>query len=114
MSTPFPDVVDLTASTRPVTASFASGGNGQVYTGIGLLLGASWRETSGTAAAAFRVHDGTDASGQRILVMGIQTGAGDSFGATSPGIAFRQGLFVEVVSGACEVVLTWAPQTEPF
>lgn len=107
--------VDWSELPKPQTIESAKPGvSGQLVTGIGLITFVSWRETSGTAAAAFSLWDGTDISGERLMTMGILTSDGSTTSPGFPGLYFERGIFFEVRSGACVVTVTYIPLLNPL
>lgn len=80
-------------------------GNGINVTGKNYLLGFAVRETAG-AAAVFRLRDGMDASAPIVLPVALAAGESRSdYLPFSGGIRFRQGIYVEIVSGSVEGTL---------
>ena len=75
-----------------------------IWTGFGRLSGWSIRETAG-AVAAIRFHDGTDATGEIIGVVGFAANASDQGPNMDEGIRFSTGVFMERVSGTFEGVV---------
>ncbi|MGH3180399.1 MAG: hypothetical protein ACRDOE_00590 [Streptosporangiaceae bacterium] len=86
-----------TPFTVPVTA--AAGGV-QVTTFGGALLGWAVYETTGAAAAAFEIWDGTDTTGQRIAHITLAAGESTRDYVPPQGIAVERGLRVVVTAGS--------------
>lgn len=80
---------------RPIPIAMAS-------TGAVVLFGLAVRETSGTAGAVVRLHNGTDVNGE--VVVPVSLNAGESVRDAWPplGVIMEGGIFPELVSGAVE------------
>lgn len=66
------------------------------------LLYWSIRETTGTAAAALRLLDSTGAGGDIIATIALPAGQSSVEGLGPWGIPCAAGVYLDVVSGACE------------
>ena len=85
--------------------------SGQLVTGQGIIIFASWRNHATTAVSQFSLYDGTDTSGQRLLTMNIPAGAGDTTSPGFPGIPFRRGIYLEVRAGSFVLTCTYIPMS---
>jgi len=88
------------AAARYVPITDGAGNGVRASTSAGRLLGYAVRETSGSAAALIRLHDGPDTGGDVIMSISLAAGesARDWFGPGGIGVSY--GLAVEVVAGA--------------
>lgn len=93
-----------------------SGGVAQAVTGSRGVLGGDvlalggWclRETTGAAAAAVRIHDGSTANNELLATIGIPSATSSIVIPRGKGIEVSTGkLFLAVVSGSVEGVLYW-------
>lgn len=73
---------------------------GAKHTGAATFSGLTVRETSGSAAAVVKVHDGVTASGDLLAVVALA--AGESSTIVDVDVYAVVGVFVEIVSGAVE------------
>jgi hypothetical protein len=79
----------------------------------GLVLIHNARETSGSAAAAYRLWDGTKPGGNLLLTIGIAAGA-DSLNSFALGnLPFETGLYYELVTGQLEGQVTVTFSRDP-
>ena len=76
--------------------------SGLVLGRSGCLLVHSVRETSGSAAAAIRLYDGANASGQLMLSIGLAAGEASTLSYERCVLPFKTSLYLDVVSGAIE------------
>ena len=98
----------------PVTIPNAGGGGGQLCTGIGLVTSISALNTNATTPAQFALHDGRDATGPLIAAIGAGAAQPFTLGAGDGGIYFGSGLYLQAISGAMTVVVTYVPLTLPL
>jgi hypothetical protein len=77
----------------------------QLTTLPGRLLGWALEETTGTASAKCRLHDGTDANGDVADRMQVGTGATAHISYFDVGVDIQSGLWVEVVSGSLSLTV---------
>lgn len=71
-----------------------------------LLCGWSVRETTGAAAAVFRLHDGRDVTAPILASANLAANESIRDNFATPGIRIRTGgVFLEVVSGSIEGVI---------
>lgn len=75
----------------------------------GWIIAASWGENTGSAAVRAYLHDGQDANGVVIAVLSTIAGGGGSLGPGGPGIPFRDGLYLEIASGALDLAVNYVP-----
>jgi len=87
----------------------ASAASAQLMTGIGLLVCGTAANINTTAVSRFRLHDGTDATGNVLATVSLPAGASLAFGPGWPGILFQRGLWVEFKTGTYDVVITYIP-----
>lgn len=93
------------ALVRPIL----NGASLRLSTSAGQVLGYSVRETSGAAAAVLRLRDGSDTSGDLVATIQLPANASATVWLAPHGVAFVQGLYAEVVSGALEGVVYLGP-----
>ena len=96
----------------PVTVSNAVGIGGQLITGVGYLICASWANNSATTPSLYQLRDGTDGTGQVLLLMQSVAGGGGSIGPCWPGIPFTRGLYIDTSSGSQRIAVTYVPFTD--
>ena len=84
----------------------------QFITDVGLLIFADANETSGSAAFLAYLHDGTDTTGEIIAALGAPANSGDVVSPGYPGVLFRNGVYIERVSGTFTISATWIPLLE--
>jgi hypothetical protein len=58
------------------------------------------------------LHDGVDASGVIIGVLGCPSGSGTDIGPGWPGIYFQTGLYLEIVTGTITVSVTFVAMVD--
>jgi len=86
---------------RPTVLNLPAASGQLINTG-GCLTWHSTRETSGAAAAAYRIWDGSSASGTKLLdVSLVASGSARDFIGQHV-LPFKTGLYFELVSGALE------------
>lgn len=72
------------------------------------FMGYSMRETTGTAAAQVRLHDGTGDTGELLAVIELAAGTSDNMPPVPPGIEVSTGsIWVEMVNGSVDGVIYW-------
>lgn len=73
------------------------------------LYGFNFAESTGSASAKIRLHDGTGISGNElaIVTLGANESVRDWFADESVAIV-KGGIYVEVVAGSIEGVVYWA------
>lgn len=76
----------------------------------GWVMAITWGEATGSAAVRAYLHDGQDATGVVIAVLTTIAGGGGTLGPGLPGIPFRDGLYLEVASGALDLAVNYIPQ----
>lgn len=67
-----------------------------------LLMGWSVRESTGSAAAAFRIFSGTTTGGNMAASVALATSASSVFSTAEDGVFLDGGMFVDVLSGSFE------------
>lgn len=73
-----------------------------------VLLGWSFTESTGGAAAKVRLHDGTSTAGKVLGTIGLASGASSNVTLPVDGIEITTGaIFAEVVSGSVEGGVYW-------
>jgi hypothetical protein len=73
-----------------------------------VLLGWSFTEATGSAAAKIRLHDGTSALGKVVGTIGLASGASSNVTLPVDGVQITTGaIFLEVVSGSVEGGAYW-------
>jgi len=82
----------------------------QLLTGVGQVTNATMLNLAATVAAKVILYDGTDTTGDIIGGLGAAAGFGDDFGPGWPGVPFRRGIFMHIISGTVTVSVTYAPQ----
>lgn len=85
---------------RPISSygGFLSAGNG-------LIAGFNLHETTGTASAFVKVHDGADANAPTMLFISLGPGESTRDWYFPGGLRYQSGLYIEIVSGAIEGVM---------
>ena len=86
-------------ASAPATYATAAG---QVVTGSGRLAGLALAETTGTAAAKVRIHDGVGAGAPLLFTVDLAANESVRDFFNGQGLAFTAGIYVELVSGAIE------------
>ena len=81
--------------------------SGSLYNGSGCVLVHSTRETSGSAAAVYRLWDSADASGQLLLTVSLSAAESTRDIFLRHILPFNTGLYFELVSGALEGVVSF-------
>lgn len=71
----------------------------QLHQGTGRWLGWALIDPSGAVAAVVELYDGMDAGSQLLCVAGVAAGATAQPILEFEGVAFKSGLFLNVVSG---------------
>lgn len=108
-------LLDLTEVPVPVTIADESAAGSLLLTqGTGLIIFVSWRNTSSANNVEFHLRDGTDATGQVIMAMGSTGGTGGNATPGWPGIPFRNGLYLESITGTPHITVTYIPFLEPI
>jgi hypothetical protein len=89
---------------RHVFWSLAGAGQARLAFAV-ILLGWSATETTGSATASVNIYDGTDSSG--VILLPIRLASGESAEAWygPGGIRFRNGVYINVASGAAQGAL---------
>ena len=95
----------------PRTVSNAAGIGGQLAIGIGTIIAASWANNAQSTPALYQLRDGTDATGQVLILMQAAAGGGGAIMSGLPGIPFTRGLFIDTTSGSQRIVVTYVPFT---
>jgi hypothetical protein len=90
----------------------AATASSELFTGVGLMMASSAAETTGSARALAYLHDGVDASGVIIGVLGCPSGSGTDIGPGWPGIYFQTGLYLEIVTGTITVSVTFVAMVD--
>lgn len=94
------------ARTREVgKPRFVSSYGGAIITGDVLLGGFCFRETTETAGALIKLHDGADANAATVSIISLAPNESIRDWYLPSGIRFKYGLYVEVINGAIEGVL---------
>lgn len=75
----------------------------------GWLLGWTMRESSGSAAAVVKVHNGESVDGQLVAPVALASAGMDSQWLGDRGVDVDAGLYVEIASGQADVVLYMRP-----
>lgn len=68
--------------------------------GLTLIVGWSWIETTGAAAAEFNLVDGTGAGGALVAPISLSSGQSTRDLIPHPFLACHSGLFLDMVSGS--------------
>ena len=84
-------------------------GSPQLVTGIGLIIAWTFCEAVGASVARYRIHDGTDATGQFLITMSASTNASSNGSCPLPGILFRLGLYAANANGQADITITYIP-----
>jgi len=84
----------------------------QMMTGIGQVTQATLVNLAATVAGKVILYDGTDTTGDVIAALGAGAGFGSDVGPGFPGIPFRRGIFLHIVSGTVTVSVTYVPQID--
>jgi hypothetical protein len=72
------------------------------------VLGWAVTESTGSAAAKIRLHDGADASGPELAPLIVLASGGESSEFVEQGIQLSSGkVWLEVVSGSVEISVYW-------
>lgn len=77
-------------------------GSAKLVTGRALLTGLALRETTGTAGAVARLHDGESASRRSIIPVSLAANESVREVVGLSGALYVTGVFIEVVSGSVE------------
>lgn len=85
------------AQVLPVVATSA---DVQLLTGLFVLRGWSFAESTGSAAVTFELYDGTDETYPLVAAFGLAQATGTSLAIPGNGVIIRTGLFVEMLSGS--------------
>jgi hypothetical protein len=80
----------------------SAGVTGALDNGSGRVIWWAFRETSGSATAAFRLWDSSTNAGALLLPVGLNASESVSDSSGPFGIPYRVGLYLEVLSGAFE------------
>lgn len=100
----------MTALPGAQAVSYTSGqASAQIVSTACLLLGWSALETSGTAATSGKLIDGGDTSGQMAGAWGAASGLADTHAVPPPGIMCKNGLYIDVASGAVALTVWVIP-----
>lgn len=81
------------------------GATGQVDNAGGHVVGYAFRETTGAAAAHFRLWDGSANSGGLLLPISLSADQSTRDFLSAPWIAYETGLFYELIGGTVEGVV---------
>lgn len=84
---------------QPVVLPAASG---LVYSGAGRVMGWTFRETGGVAAAHLRLWDSSSASGKLITPVSLSADQSTRDWLGPHGLALYQGVFFQLLDGAVE------------
>jgi len=84
---------------RPVSAA-----GGILVIGVGALGGFSFRETAGSTAV-IRLRDGNSTAGDLISTIGLAANESIRDWFALPGVTYKYGLYIEVVTGTIEGAL---------
>jgi hypothetical protein len=74
--------------------------SGELLSGNGCVLAYAARESTGAAAAAFSLIDGSSDSGRLLLPVGLSASASSNGGFVHCAVPFRQSLWFNLDSGA--------------
>lgn len=110
----FVPAVDLTAAPIPVTVSSVTGSSGLLFQGTGLIIAITAAESTGSAGARYKLHDGQDSTGQLIAALAAPANGFAPVAPAGPGIYFKDGIYVEAVSGAMNLTVTYLPLLSPL
>lgn len=87
-----------------VAVGFSALGADQVLTTKPcILVGWSAREASGSAAASFKITDGTTAGGQLAVAVNLATSGTDHEAVGADGLYCDSGLFFDFLSGSVDL-----------
>jgi len=76
--------------------------SGQIFNEGGCVVFHSTRETSGSAAAVYRLWDGTNNAGNLLLTVSLDASESTRDNVMKHMVPFNTGLYYELVSGAVE------------
>lgn len=113
-SRPYIPLIDATEAPRPRTVSSTTGASALLLQGVGLIVAITAIESTGSAGARWRVHDGTDTTGEIVAFLAAVANGSCPIAPGLPGIYFRVGLYLEAVSGAMHVSVTYLPLLSPL
>lgn len=82
-----------------------------LYTGTGVLLGWSFTETTGSAAAELTLNDGADDTCPEFFDITLSSGQSTRDYPPGNGLMIYTGLFLEVVSGSVKGTIWYLPIT---
>lgn len=68
--------------------------------GLEIVTGWSFKETTNAAGASFNIRDGQDASGRLVAPITLLTNESIRDLTGDGGLAFQSGIYIEVVSGS--------------
>lgn len=77
----------------------------QLFQGVGRWLGWALLDPSGVTAAVVELYDGMDTGAQMLCVAGVGAGSSATPILEFEGVAFKLGLFLNVVSGTIRGVV---------
>lgn len=78
-----------------------------LYNGSGTVTTISVRESTGAAAAAFELYDGSNTTGYPIFECSLTQGLAQTSSFGSYGLEFNGGLYFNLVSGTIVGGVTW-------
>ena len=99
---------------RTVTNVGFAGANHQLVTGIGLIIAISAINNTLTTAGLGWLRDGTDVTGEYLVMVSVPAAGSFALGPCAPGIPFRRGLFMQIYSGGIDIAVTYIPVVAPF
>ena len=98
----------------PVTVATAGIGSQQLVTGIGLIIAVTFVNANVSTPARSTLHDGADATGTILAILGAPASGGGSPGIAPPGIYFGTGLYYAVNTGNALMTVTYIPLALPL
>ena len=96
----------LVGNYRPISSY-----GGILIPGDGLIAGFNLHETTGASSAFVKIHDGQDTSAPVMLFISLGAGESTRDWYFPGGLKFKQGVYVEIVTGAIEGVM-YSMETE--
>ena len=98
----------------PVTVATANTLSQQLITGIGLIIAVTFVNTNVSTPARYTLHDGTDATGPALGILGAPASGSDGIYPREPGIYFGTGLYVAENTGVGLLTVTYIPLRNPL
>lgn len=83
--------------------------NTALFTGGGIVMGISIRETSGSAATTVRFYDGNTTGGVQLMSVSVPSGTFEYIGFWDYGLDIQAGLYIQVTAGSADVFAHYRP-----